>query len=123
MHIAYLTVTIVLAVIAAFSGVGKLRRDPKIVHIVHEVVGVPLQYFPHLAACEITGALGLIVGIWWPILGLAAGIGLTVYFAGAIVSHVRVSDLSGIGPAAFLLILSVAAVVLRATSYRTGAAL
>ncbi|HTP34902.1 MAG TPA: DoxX family protein [Candidatus Acidoferrales bacterium] len=122
MQIAYLTVTIVLAAMAAFSGLGKLRRDPKIVHVVHEVVGIPLQYFPHLAACEIAGAVGLVAGNWWPIVGLAAGIGLIVYFAGAIVSHVRVGDLNGIGPAAFLLMISVAAVVLRALSYRTGAA-
>ena len=122
MHIAYLVVTSILAVMAAFSGLGKLHRDPKIVHIVHEVVGMPLKYFPHLAACEIAGALGLLVGIWWPILGLAAGIGLMVYFVAAIVSHVRVGDLNGIGPAVFMLIISVAAVVLRAMSNQTSTA-
>jgi hypothetical protein len=122
MYIAYLVVTIVLAAMAAFSGLGKLRRDPKIVHVVHEVVGMPLEYFPHLAACEIAGSLGLLVGIWWPILGLAAGIGLVVYFVGAIVSHVRVGDLKGIGPAVFMLIISVAAVVLRAMLYQTSTA-
>ena len=41
MNLAYLIVTIVLAAMAAFSGLGKLRRDPKIVHVVSEVVGVP----------------------------------------------------------------------------------
>ena len=45
MDTAYPVVAIALAAIAAFSGVGKLRRNAKIVHIVHEVVGVPLQYF------------------------------------------------------------------------------
>ena len=50
MEMAYLVLTIVLAAIAAFSGVGKLRRDARIVQVVHEVVGVPLQYFPLLAA-------------------------------------------------------------------------
>ena len=39
MDMAYLIVTMVLATMAAFSGLGKLRRDPKIVHVVHEVVG------------------------------------------------------------------------------------
>ena len=120
MGMAYLVVTIVAASMAAFSGLGKLRRDPKIVHIVHEVVGVPLKYFPHLAACEFAGALGLVLGIWWPFLGIAAGIGLVVYFAGAIVSHVRVGDMTGIGPAAFMLIISVAALVLRFLTHKTG---
>jgi len=122
MGMAYLVVTIVAAAMAAFSGLGKLRRDPKIVHIVHEVVGVPLKYFPHLAACEFAGALGLVLGIWWPFLGMAAGIGLVVYFVGAIVSHVRVGDVKGIGPAAFMLMISVAALALRVVAHKTGAA-
>jgi uncharacterized membrane protein YphA (DoxX/SURF4 family) len=120
MDIAYLVITMVVAAMAAFSGLGKLRRDPKIEHVIHEVVGVPLKYFPHLAACEFAGALGLVLGIWWPFLGIAAGIGLVVYFVGAIVSHVRVGDVKGIGPAAFMLFISVAALVLRVLAHKTG---
>jgi len=78
MDIAYLVVTLVLAAMVAFSGLGKLRRDPRIVQVIHEVVGVPLQYFPLLAACEFAGALGLAFGIWWPSLGIVAAIGLCV---------------------------------------------
>jgi hypothetical protein len=119
---AYPVIAIALAAIVAFSGVGKLRRDAKTVHIVHEVVGVPLNYLPHLAACEFAGALGLVVGIWWPFLGVAAGIGLVAYFAGAILSHVRGGDVKGIGPAAFMLTISVAALVLRVLAHKTGTA-
>ena len=122
MGIAYQTVTIVLAAMAAFSGVGKLRRDPKIVQVIHEVVGVPLKFFPLLAACEIAGALGLVLGIWWPFLGVAASLGLVFYFVGAVVSHLRVGDMKGIGPAAFLLMVSVAALALRILTHKPGAA-
>ena len=122
MEMAYLVLTIVLAAIAAFSGVGKLRRDARIVQVVHEVVGVPLQYFPLLAACEIAGAVGLVLGIWWPALGIAAAVGLVVYFVGAVVSHLRVGDVKGIGPAAFLLMVSVAALVLLVLMHKTGGA-
>lgn len=122
MHLAYLVVTIVVTALTTLSGVGKMRQDPKIVHVVHEVVGVPIKYFPHLAACEFAGAVGLVLGIWWPYLGIAAGIGLVIYFAGAIVSHVRVADEKGIGPSAFMLIMSVAALALRILSHRTGLA-
>jgi len=87
----------------AFSGLGKIRRDPRIVHVIHEVVGVPLKYFSLLAGCELAGALGLVLGIWWPSMGVAASIGLTLYFVGATVSHLRVGDVKGIGPAAFVL--------------------
>jgi hypothetical protein len=90
MDAAYLAVTIILAAMAAFSGVGKVRRDPPIVRVIHEILGVPLRYFPLLAACEFAGALGLLVGIWWPPRGVAAGIGLILYFVGATASHLRV---------------------------------
>jgi len=96
-----------------FSGLGKLRRDPRVVRVIHELIGVPMKYFPLLAACEFAGAVGLVLGIWSPPLGVAAGIGLIVYFVGAIVSHLRVGDVKGIGPAAFFLTMSAGALVTR----------
>ncbi len=113
MHIAYLVVTIVFALMVAFSGVGKIRRDAHQVRVIHETVGVPLKFFPLLAACEFTGAAGLLAGIVLPSLGIAGGVGLVVYFVGAVVSHVRVSDLKGIGPAAFMLVVAAGALALR----------
>jgi DoxX-like family len=110
---AYLALTILTAVAVAFSGVMKIRRDPKVVKVIHEIVGVPMEYLPLLAACEFAGALGLVAGIWWPSLGLAAGAGLVIYFIGAVVSHLRVGDTAGIGPAAFVLGLASAALVMR----------
>ena len=68
MGIAYLVITILLAAIVTFSGIGKIRHDPRIVQVIHELIGVPLKYFPLLAACELAGALGVVLGIWWPLL-------------------------------------------------------
>jgi hypothetical protein len=45
MNSPYLVITIAVAAMAALSGARKLRRDPKVVHVVHEVVGVPLKIF------------------------------------------------------------------------------
>ena len=113
MHTAYLAITLVLALMATFSGVGKIRRDPLPVRVIHETIGLPLKYLPLLAACEFAGAVGIVVGIWWPPIGIAAGIGLVLYFVGAIVSHQRVGDVKGIGPAAFMLVLAAGALALR----------
>ena len=122
MGIAYLVITILLAAMVTFSGIGKVRRDRRIVQVIHEVVGVPLKYFPLLAACEFAGALGAVLGIWWPFLGMAAGIGLVIYFVGASVSHLRVGDVKGIGPAAFMLVVAAAALALRILTYRLHSA-
>jgi hypothetical protein len=113
MHIAYLVITILFSAMVSFSGLGKIRREPHQVQVIHKTIGVPLKCFPLLAACEFAGALGLVFGIWWPRLGVAAGIGLIVYFAGATVSHLWVGDVKGIGPAAFMLALAAAALAMR----------
>jgi uncharacterized membrane protein YphA (DoxX/SURF4 family) len=113
MHAAYLIITVIFALMVTTSGLGKLRRDPRQVKVVHETVGVPLQYFPLLAACELSGAVGVVGGILWPILGIAAGVGLELYFLGAIVSHLRVGDAKGIGSAVFMLALASGVLVLR----------
>ena len=113
MPAAYLPLTALTAVIVVFSGIAKIRHDPKVVKVIHEIVRVPMEYFPLLAACEFAGALGLVAGIWWPPLGVAAGVGLVIYFVGAVVSHLRVGDAAGIGPAMFVLALSAAALVTR----------
>src|SRR5260370_41912671 len=98
---------------AAFSGLGKIRRDQRIVYVINEVVGVPLKYFSLLAACELAGALGLVLGIWWPAMGVAASIGLVLFFVGAAVSHLRVGDVKGIGPAAFMLVVAAGGFAMR----------
>ena len=113
MHPAYLVISLLFALMVVFSGVDKIRRDPRQVKVIHETVGVPLKYFPLLAACEFAGAMRLVVGIWWPAIGIAAGIGLVLYFIGAIVSHLRVGDVKGIGSAAFMLVLAAGALALR----------
>ena len=121
MDTAFLLTTILFAAMVAFSAVAKIRRDPKVVHVIQEVVGVPLPFFPLLAACELAGALGLVVGIWWPWVGVAAGIGLVIYFVGAVVSHLRVGDVKGVGPAVFMLMAAVGALALRVLTNRTSA--
>jgi DoxX-like family len=113
MTIAYLATTTIVALIVAFSALGKIRRDPAIVKVIVETVGVPAKYLMPLAACELAGAAGLLAGIVWPPLGVAAGVALVIYFVGAVVSHLRVGDVKGIGPAAFMLFAAAAALALR----------
>ena len=122
MHTAYRATTILLAAMVLFSGVAKVRRDPNVIRVIHEIVGVPLRYLPLLAACEFAGALGAVLGILWPTLGMAAGIGLVLDFVGAVISHLRVGDVKGVGPAAFMLVVAAAALTLRVLTTRAASA-
>ena len=62
------------------------------------------------------------IGILWPTLGMAAGIGLVLYFLGAVISHLRVGDVKGVGPAAFMLVVAAAALTLRVLTSRAASA-
>jgi len=102
--------------LAVVSGLGKLRRNPYIVKTVHEVAGVPMRWFPFLAGLEFAAAAGLLLGIGWAPLGVAAAAGMTLYFVGAIAAHVRVHDWKGCLPAVQMLCLAIAALVTRSLS-------
>jgi len=104
---------IVLACVVAFSAFAKLRGDRRVIRSVHEVAGVPMKWFPWLAACELAGAAGLLLGLAWSPIGVAASVGLVVYFVGAVAAHVRVGDYEGLGLAAFILVLAVASLATR----------
>jgi hypothetical protein len=113
MSFAYTALAVVTALMVSASGMLKIRRDPKVTTVIHDVVGVPLKFFPFLAACEFAGAVGLLGGIVWRPLGLAASVGLVLYFLGAIIGHMRVGDFKGLGPAAFMFLLAAACVLFR----------
>jgi len=116
MFIAYTILAIIMSFLLVSSGVAKVRRNPRIVHGIHEVIGVPLRWLPWLAACEFAGAAGLLIGIvWWP-LGIAAAIGVVVYFIGASVGHVRVKDFKGLSTPAVILLVAIAILVVRSLS-------
>ncbi len=99
-----------LAAMLAVSASLKLRQHEMSVGIINGVVGVPLRLFPALAGLEIAGAAGVVAGLWLAPLGVAAAVGVVLYFVGAIAAHVRVGDVKGVaGP---LLMLAIALVVL-----------
>ena len=97
MFVAYVVVSVLTAALLVFSATGKLRRDPRSVTVIHDVVGMPLWSLRWLAACELAGAVGVLAGIAWSPLGIAAAAGLVLYFVGAVLGHVRVGDFKGQG--------------------------
>lgn len=105
MTVAYTVLAVLLALALIGSAAGKLTAQPKIVESLTSV-GVPRNWYTPLAAVEIAGAIGLLAGIFYPPLGVAAAIGVVLYFLGAVIAHVRAKQIAGIGGAAGLLTLS-----------------
>jgi uncharacterized membrane protein YphA (DoxX/SURF4 family) len=114
MFIAAAIVSSLMALALVVSGRGKLVKDPQQMKTM-TTVGFPEDKLWLLAAAEIAGAAGVVAGLfWWPI-GVAAAIGVVLYFLGAIGAHLRVKDKS-FAPALVMLLVAVAALVLRAST-------
>ena len=88
MDIALIIFASLLAFAAIGSAISKLIKVPDVMTAMASV-GVKPNLVPVLALLEIAGGLGLIAGIWNKTLGLAATIGLVLYFAGALIAHAQ----------------------------------
>ncbi|MAS54168.1 DoxX family protein [Nocardioides sp.] len=111
------TLAIILsAAFAAFmlvSASGKLTKmEPVVANL--SKVGVTSGMFPVLATIQVVGAIGLVVGIWVPAIGVAAAIGFVLYFAGACLYHVRADDTAGAAVPAGLAVFAAVVAIVRA---------
>jgi hypothetical protein len=116
MHTAYLVVTLAAIALNGFSGVSALVHFAPIIPGM-EAAGVPLSWltFP-IGTLKTLGALGLVVGLWIPPIGLAAAAGLVIFFICAMYTHVLANDISPqFGLAALLLALDAATFALTLT--------
>ena len=108
MNLTLIIVSIFLGVAVTFSAFGKIKRIPSAVEAIARV-GVKEKQYNQLATLELLGSLGLLIGIWIKAIGVAASIGIALYFLGAIASHARIKDsLAKMFPALFLFLISAA---------------
>ncbi|MFE9566371.1 DoxX family protein [Streptomyces sp. NPDC006487] len=88
MDIAATIVAVLAAAMSGFSGYSLLRRAPWVVEAM-EQYEVPRAWWTPLGAAKAAGALGLLVGLFVPAVGVAAGVGLVLYYTGAVITVLR----------------------------------
>jgi uncharacterized membrane protein YphA (DoxX/SURF4 family) len=116
MTIVLIILASLLGAVAIASALGKLTKKPDIMASM-EHVGVKPDMIQVLAILEIFGAIGLFAGIWSKPLGVAAAIGLMLYFDGAVFFHLRAKDkVKDFAPAMVLGWLSLAVAILEITA-------
>ena len=114
MFTTYIVVTLMAAAANIFSATLDFIRYKQIL-INMARVGVSESWINTLGTLKAAGALGLLIGIRVPLIGIAAAVGLVLFFVGAIVTHLRARDYS-FGLAVVFLLLAVAALILRVAS-------
>ena len=92
MDTAYLIVTVAAIAANGFSGVAALLHFKPIMPGM-ERAGVPISWltFP-IGTLKTAGALGLAAGLAFRPLGVAAAIGLILFFVCAVYTHIRAHD-------------------------------
>jgi uncharacterized membrane protein YphA (DoxX/SURF4 family) len=111
--IATVVVTIVLALLFTFSSAIKLLGARQSLEI-RDHLGVSPVLWRVIGALELAGVVGVLVGLAWAPIGVAAAIGLALLSVGAVAFHIRASDrISKTAPAVFAIVLAVATAVLQ----------
>ncbi|MEY9992815.1 hypothetical protein ABIE67_004847 [Streptomyces sp. V4I8] len=88
MYAAHVVLTVLAALLAGFSAAVLLMRAEWIVRALTDY-RVPRSWWTWLGLAKGAGAVGLLVGLFVPVIGVLAGIGLVVYFTGAAVTVAR----------------------------------
>jgi hypothetical protein len=114
MFIAYIVATLLAAAANVFSATLDFIRFKQVLLNMAKA-GVSESWITTLGFLKAAGAVGLLVGIRVPWIGIAAGSGLVIFFVGAIITHLRANDRS-FGLAVVFLLLAAAAFVLRVAS-------
>jgi hypothetical protein len=111
--IATVIATILLAVLFTFSSSIKLLGVRQSLAI-RDHLGVKPAQWRVIGALELAGVVGVLVGLAWPPIGIAAAIGLALLSVGAVAFHVRASDgVAETAPAVIAVLLAVATAILQ----------
>lgn len=112
---AYVMVTLLAAASNAWAAYVDFARAEWVIENMKRY-GVPRSWLFSLGALKALGAVGLLVGIHVPRIGVAASAGLVLYFIGAIATVARSQWYSHLRYPTPFLLLAIASLALRVTA-------
>jgi DoxX-like family len=115
MDIAVIALSVLLAAMLAASALRKLGHREDVV-AGYTRVGVPAERLDYLAYILLAGAAGLLVGLFWPPLGIAAAAGVLLYFLLAVAAHIRSGDTAHMQPPATIALFAAITLAVRIAS-------
>ncbi|MFK0286594.1 DoxX family protein [Streptomyces sp. NPDC090499] len=92
MNIVADVLSILLALAVAGAGFPKLLNKGSTPAQLREHLKVRAGLVPVIGLAEVAAAVGLITGVFWHPLGIAAAVGLVLVFVGAVGYHGRAGD-------------------------------
>jgi uncharacterized membrane protein YphA (DoxX/SURF4 family) len=104
----FVTISLLLAAACLLPAVGKLTGQPRMRKSAAHF-GIPWPRYRLIGVAELAAAAGILIGLWWHPLGLAAAAGMALLLLGAIITHRKAADSAQeAAPAVLALLLTVA---------------
>ena len=112
----FVTLSLLLAAVYLLPAAGKILGHPKMRQSAAHF-GIPWNSYQLIGVAELAAAGGILIGLWWHPLGLAAAAGMAVLLLGAVITHRRAAD-SGkeMAPALLALAITIAYLAVALTS-------
>ena len=112
----FVTISLLLAAACLLPAVGKLTGNPKMRQSAAHF-GISWPRYRLIGVAELAAAAGIVIGLWWHPLGVAAAAGMTMLLAGAIIAHRKAADSAKeMAPALLALLLTLAYLAIALTS-------
>jgi len=104
----FVTISLLLAAACLLPAAAKLAGHPKMQQSAAHF-GIPWPRYRLIGAAELAAAAGILAGLWWHPIGLAAAAGMTLLLIGALLTHRHAAD-SGkdMAPALAVLVITMA---------------
>jgi hypothetical protein len=87
----FVTASLLLAAACRVPAAAKLLSHPKMRHAAAHF-GIPWSRYQLIGVAELAAAGGVMAGLWWHSLGLAAAAGMALLLLGAVITHQRAAD-------------------------------
>lgn len=87
----YVALSVMLAAVCFMPGIAKVLGLPKMRESAAHF-GIPWRAYQLIGVAELAAAAGVLAGLVWHVLGLAAASGMALLLIGALASHRRAGD-------------------------------
>jgi uncharacterized membrane protein YhaH (DUF805 family) len=104
----FVALSLIMAAVCLLPGAAKLAGHPKMRDSATRF-GIRWHHYRLIGVAEAAAAAGIVAGLWWHPLGLAAAAGMAVLLTGALMTHRRAQDTGKeIAPALIALLITAA---------------
>jgi len=104
----FVTISLLLTAACLLPAAGKLTSQPRMRKSAAHF-DIPWPRYRLIGVAELAAAAGILIGLWWHPLGLAAAAGMALLLLGAIITHRKAADsATEMAPALLALLLTLA---------------